>query len=281
MTGALQSLPSSAETVIIAERAHLAVASAPFDVRSLSEARGQALSFVTDAWYELRGETWMGLRLPLVAGSVRQPAGSYLDEAAWGNPELRFARRFSLLGRSDAVLELTLGGGVGIPLAEHDPSLMPNRALAIANAGEGFAEPELFTPGELPLTPFARLDYASRGFRALALLKIPALFRVSDADLPANQSEPHAFALSSVLSLEASYNFTRRLGLALASQLAVEVLPASEHVRSVPALQLMLRASPYFEVGERATVLIDVQAPVGGALGGDTFAVGLRAALRF
>jgi len=281
MTGDLQSLPSSADAVIVAERAHLAVASAPFDVRTLSEAKGQALSFVTDAWYELQRETWLGLRLPLVAASVRQPAGSYLDETAWGNPELRLARRFSLNRRSETALELTLGGGVGIPLAEHDRSLMPNRALAIANAGEGFAEPELFTPGALPLTPFVRLDYTSRGFRALTLLKLPALFRVSDADLPAIQSEPHAFALSSVLALEAGYNFTRRLGLALAAQLAVEVLPPSDHVRSVPAWQLMLRGSPYFELGERITVLIDVQAPVGGALGGTTFAVGSRAALQF
>lgn len=281
MTADAQNLPSPTDTVIVAERAHLAVASAPFDVQTLSEAKGQALSFVTDVWYELRDETWLGLRLPLVAASVRQPAGSYLDEAAWGNPELRLARRFTLILRSAVRLRLTLGGGVGIPLAEHDRSLMPNRALAIANAGEGFAEPELFTPGELPLTPFAHLDYTSRSFRALALLKIPLLLRVSDADLPPGQSEPRAFALSSLLTLEASYTFTRHLGVALASQLTLEGLPASAHVRSVPALQLMFRGSPYYELGERGRVLIDVQAPVGGALGGTTFALGVRAGLRF
>ena len=104
---------------------------------------------------------------------------------------------------------------------------------------------------------------------------------MSDADLPPTQSEPRAFALSSVLALEASYTFTRHLGLALASQLAVEALPASEHVGSVPALQWMLRASPYYEVSERGAVLIDVQAPIGGPLGGTTFALGLRATLRF
>ncbi|HEX2672483.1 MAG TPA: hypothetical protein VHM25_16490 [Polyangiaceae bacterium] len=281
MTGDVQSLPSPADTVIVAERAHLAVASTPFDVQALPEANGQVLSFVTDAWYELRDETWLGLRLPLVAASVRQPAGSYLDEAAWGNPELRLARRFTLILRTGVRLQLTLGGGVGIPLAEHDRSLMPNRALAIANAGEGLAEPELFTPGELPLTPFARLDYTSRGFRALALLKVPLLLRVSDADLPSTQSQPRAFGLSSLLALEGSYDFTRHLGMALASQWVVEVLPASEHVRSVPALQWLVRASPYYAMGERGSVLVDVQAPIGGALGGTTFALGVRAALRF
>ena len=75
-------------------------------------------------------------------------------------------------------------------LAEHDRSLMPNRALAIANAAQGFAEPERFTPGALPLTPFAELDYTTGAFRVLALLKIPALFRVSDADLPEAQTNP-------------------------------------------------------------------------------------------
>jgi len=96
-----------------------------------------------------------------------------------------------------------------------------------------------------------------------------------------HKSDPRAFALSSVLALQASYDFTRRFGLAFASQLAVEVLPASEHVRSVPALQLMLHGSPYLELGERGTLLLDVQAPVGGALGGTTFALGVRAALQF
>jgi hypothetical protein len=281
MTGDLQNLPSRADTVIVAERAQLAVTSAPFDVRTLSEAKGQALSFVTDVWYEVHDETWLGLRLPLVAASVRQPAGSYLDEAAWGNLELRLARRFSLLQRSADGLELTVGGGVGLPLAEHDRSLMPNRALAIANAGQGFAEPELFTPGELPLTPFAQLQYTNRSFRALALLKVPALLRISDADLLPLQSEPHAFALTPVLALEASYSFTRHFGMALASQLAVEALPASQHVRNVPATQLTLRGTPYFEVGRHGTLLIDIQAPLGGALGGTTFAIGIRAALRF
>lgn len=52
-------------------------------------------------------------------------------------------------------------------------------------------------------------------------------------------------------------------------------------VQSVPALQWMLRATPYYQLGTRGTVLIDVQAPAGGALGGATFALGVRAAVRF
>ncbi len=282
MTPDLQNLaPPSADVLIIAERVNFGLASAPFDVGTLSEAKGQALSFVSDAWYQLSAETWVGLRLPLIAASVRQPAGSYLDESAWGNPELRFAKRFTLVQQPSLMLRLTVGGGIGVPLAEHDPSLLPNRALAIANALQGFADPELFTPGELPFTPFAQLDYGSGPFRALALLKVPALFRVSDADLPEAQSNPHAFALMPVLALEARYSLTRHFGVALASQLSLDALPPSEHIHSVPALQLMLRGSPYFELGQRGALFIDLQAPIAGALGGSTVALGVRAALQF
>jgi len=282
MTPDLQSLASpSAESMMVSERAYFGVAAGPFDARALSEAKGQALSSVSEAWYRLHGEAWIGVRVPLVLASVRQPAGSYLDEAAWGNPELRLARRFTLVRNAKLTLRLTLGAGVGVPLAEHAPSLMPNRALALANAMQGFAEPELFTPGELPLTPFGELDYASGSFRALALLKVPALFRVSDADLPDAESNPRPFALTPVFSLEARYSLTRHFGFALATQLTWDALPASEHVRSVPALQLMLRGSPYFELGRSGALFVDLQAPIAGLLGGNTVAFGLRASLQF
>jgi hypothetical protein len=273
--------PPSTQTVIVAERAQFGVASAPFDLRTLSEAKGQAFSFTSDAWYELRAETWIGLRLPLVAASVRQPAGSYLDEAAWGNLELRFAQRFTLMQERARALRLTLGGGIGIPLAEHDSSLMPNRALAIANAAQGFAEPELFTPGELPFTPFAQTDFTSGHFRALALLKLPVLLRVSDADLPPTQSNPHRLALTPVLQIEARYSLSRHFGVAFAPQLTLDALPPSEHLRHVPALQLLVRAGPYFELGNRGTLALDLQAPIAGSLGGSTVALGVRSAIRF
>jgi hypothetical protein len=282
VTPDLQSLPPpTVETVIVAERATFGIAGAPFEVRTLPEAKGQAFSFVSDAWYQLRAEWWLGLRLPFVAASVRQPAGSYLDESAWGNPELRVAQRLTLVQQLDLTLWLTMGGGVGLPLAEHEPSLMPNRALAIANATQGFAERELFTPGMLPVAPFAELECGSGAFRALAMLKVPALFRVSDADLPATESNPHRFALTPVLTFEARYVFTRHFGVALASQATLEAIPPSEPVRRVSLLQVMLRGSSFFELGQRGALFVDLQAPIAGALGGSTLALGVRAAVQF
>lgn len=282
MTPDLLSLPApSAELVTVEGRAHFGIASAPFDVRTLSKAEGQALSFSSDAWYQWCDETWIGLRLPLVLGSVRQPAGSYLDEAAWGNPELRIAKRFSLSSRAHETLRLTLGAGIGIPLAEHAPSLLPNRVLAIAHASEGWTEPESLTPGALPFSPFAQFDYTSGSFRALGELKLPLLVRVSKADLPDTESTTHFLALLPVLQLEGRYAFSRRFGIALASSTAWDALPLTAHVRHVPPVQLALRTGPYFELGERGALFIDVQAPLGGALGGSTIAFGLHASLRF
>jgi hypothetical protein len=262
--------------VTVSEEAHFGVATAPFEARSLPEAKGQALAFVTEGWLRVDGLGWVGLRVPAVAGSMAQPAGSYIDEAAWGNPEVRAAARAVLVDRERLSLRLTVGGGVGVPVAEHAASLLPNRVLAIANGARGFADPELFRPGRLPLTPFAQLDATTGRWRVIGLLKVPLLLRLTDADLPSGESRSRAVGLAAVARVEGRVAITRAFGLSLSTQLFVDALPAVAHVRETSPLQLLLRGGPFFAIADRVSIAVDVQAPVGGALGGSTVAAGIR-----
>ena len=68
--------------------AHVGVATSPFDVRALPEAKGQALWFLASGRYALSDPLAFELHVPFALGSVAQPAGSYIDTAALGNPEL-------------------------------------------------------------------------------------------------------------------------------------------------------------------------------------------------
>lgn len=234
----------------IAERVHAGVATVS------SETKGQSLSFVTDGWLRIDDYGWVGLRLPVVAGSVAQPAGSYIDEAAWGNPEVRTAIPVMLVDEHRQKLRLTLGGGVGAPLAEHAPSPLPDRALAIANGIEGLAEPELFRPRSLPVTPFLQLDAVRRRLSASATLKVPVLAGVSERGL----------RVAVVLQTEGTVAITRGFGLSLAPQVVMDGSP----------VQLLLRGGPFFGISDWGRIAVDVQAPIGGSLGGSTVGAGVR-----
>jgi len=99
---------------VVAERMRLGVATAPFTDPALAQAKGQMLSFVTDGWLRIDHFGWVGLRIPVVAASVALPAGSFVDEAAWGNPELRVAVPTVLFARERLLVRWTFGGGAGV-----------------------------------------------------------------------------------------------------------------------------------------------------------------------
>lgn len=280
-TADLLGLAGDDERAVIHERLRFGVASAPFEARSLSEAKGHALAFVTEGWLRLTSRGWIGLRIPVVAGSVAQPAGSFIDEAAWGNPELRGATRLVLVENDGLSLRLTLGGGIGVPVAEHASTLLPNRALAIANALEGLAEPELFRPGRLPLTPFGEVDFVSGRFRALGVLKLPVLTRVSEADLPANESASRAIAVAVVMQVEGRYAITRSFGVAFSPQLFVDALSPARSAGDAARAQLSLLGGAFWQIARWGSLAIDIRAPVGGALGGSTVSGGLRLSIAF
>jgi len=263
------------DTSVTAE-AHFGLATVPFDVMALPEAKGQALVLVLGGAWSVAPSLALEVRSPLVAASVAQPAGSYVDAAAFGNPQLGAAMMLSRRPVGTGDLTILGGAAVGLPLGGHDEQLLANRALAIANGIDGLAHPDLFTPGVGALTPRADVRWASSTWSAALEARLPLLVRVSDAGLAGPQAETHAFGLAAVLAGDVRHQLTRRLALAVAPQLAIDARPIAAHPRDVSRLQDLERASLYIAIGRRTHLAVDVQGAIGGELGGSMVALGLR-----
>jgi hypothetical protein len=255
---------------------HFGLATAPFDVMPLPEAKGQAVTFLASGRYLLRPEVAIEIRVPIVLASLAQPAGSYVDRAAIGNPQLGASYRWRLRRLADEELAASAGVDLGVPIATHDGALLSNRALAIANGVDGLARPELYTPGTLPITCFAEVRWVWRPWQLGVAARVPLLVRTSDADLPSSMARTRAVGVGGVLAVEGWRRMSRRLALASTAQLFVDGVPSAEHVRAVSRVQDLERVSLHIAIGARATLVVDVQTAFGGALGGSMLGVGLR-----
>jgi hypothetical protein len=262
----------------IEAQAHFGVATTPFDVTTLPEAKGQAFVFRAAGRYALSEPLSLELHAPLVLGSVAQPAGSYVDAAALGNPQVGARYRFMERRSDESALALSGAVETGAPLASHGENLMPNRVLAIADGIEGRGHPEWFTPGVFPITTSTALRWASAPWSLEAELRLPLLVRVSEASLPSAMTNTQSLGFATVIGVEARYRLSQRLSLASAAHLFVDVVPAVAHVREVSRLQDFERLSLRIHFGI-VTLVVDLQTAMGGALGGSMVAGGLRAAL--
>ena len=260
----------------IEAQAHFGVATTPFDVTTLPEAKGQAFALLAGGRYALSLPLSFELRIPLVLGSVAQPAGSYVDAAALGNPQMGVRYRFIDRRSGEAALGLAGAVEVGVPLASHAEDLMPNRVLAIADGVEGRAHPEWFTPGVAPITASSALRWSSAPWSLETELRLPLLVRVSEASLPRMTTNTKTLGLAAVASGEARYRLSQRLSLAAGAHLFFDIAPSVTHVRDVSRVQDFERLSLHIHFGSRAALVIDLQAAIAGELGGSTVAGGLR-----
>lgn len=261
------------------------VTDAPFYSAELPEVKGHALVALLSGYARVGGDYAVGLRVPLSGASVAQPAGVYVDEAAWGNPELWAERRWSFSVGGGLRLRATGRFAVGTPLADRGPagSLLENRALEIASALEGYREQELYLPGVLPLAASAQVELCSSRWAAVASVKLPLLIRVSDAGY-SDRSTLHPLGTAPVLGLQGTAWVTPRFGISVAGHLVINAVPPVEPARAAggsSVVQVVL--APALQVGLGAHVLlrVDVVAPVAGPLGGTTFAGGLHTEVRW
>ena len=258
-------------------QAHFGVATTPFDVTALPEAKGQAFVLVAAGRYAISEPLSLELHAPLVLGSVAQPAGSYVDATALANLQLGARYRFVQTHSGRAVVALAAAIELGAPLASHAENLMPNRALAIADGIEGRAHPEWFTPGVAPITASGALRWAVAAWNLEADLRLPLLVRVSEADLPSATTNTKPLGFAVVAGMAARYRLSRRFSLAAATHLFFDVAPAVAHVRDISRLQDFERLSLHVHFASRAALVVDVQTAAAGELGGSTVAGGLRA----
>lgn len=268
------SAPIVLAQVLLSLDSQLGTSSSPYLPGAFPETSGYGSVLRFDAKVRLGSKLRIGGRAALALMRVEQPAGAFYAEAAWGNPELSAGLEQALWTRGKWTLVLAPQLAVGIPLAEHDSqvSQLEGRALALADAFEGLSQPELFTPGVLPLTPAAQLELADPRWRFTAALKLPVLLRVSNANLP-SESEPRAFGLVPVLELGVRFQAWRWLALGLGPRLAWRALPPVSG--QAAALQPLACVSTQFHFLDIDAAL-KLRAPVAGPLGGSTIAGGLE-----
>jgi hypothetical protein len=271
----VRAAPPTAEVMV---DARIGQSTAPYSTAAFPETSGYGAVLIGAARYR-KAERWqLGLRVPLVLMRIEQPAGALYAEAAWANPELSVALERPWLELDGWRLSLQTSLAVGVPLAQHDSAQLAGRALRLANALEGFSEPGLYTPGVLPLTPAGRVGLQSPRWKVAASLALPLLFRVSNADLPA-ESEPRSFALTPIIGLDARLRVLRWLWVGIAPRLTVQAVPPVED-HAAP-LQLLAAGHVDANLGEHLSVSALLQAPIAGPLGGSTISSGLRLGLAF
>ena len=99
-------------------------ATAPFPVPGLPTVRSeftQAIAVVVGGHYVIGRGYAVGLRIPMAPSPVELPGGSYVDDKAFGNPELFGERALPPRALRGARLSLRLRGAIGLPLAFRGP----------------------------------------------------------------------------------------------------------------------------------------------------------------
>lgn len=259
---------------------HVGTSTAPYVTEAFPEVSGYGVVVQLGAQLRLGPRLSLGSRAALALMRVEQPAGALYAEAAWANPELSLAFDQPLLRREKWELRLLPRFAVGLPLAEHASraSQLEGRALTLANAFEGFGEPELFTPGVLPITPSARLELRTEAWCFDLTLKVPLLFRVADASLPGDSDE-HALGVVPVVDLALRFQPWRWVAFGLGPRLSWRALaPVDDHRGS---LQPLLAASAAFRPADAFSVAVSLRLPIAGPLGGSTVAGGLELGAQF
>ncbi|HEU0036228.1 MAG TPA: hypothetical protein VFQ53_36695 [Kofleriaceae bacterium] len=251
------------------------VASAPFVAMDFPHVDGSAAAFVLAARAHVRGEVAVGARIPLALVDVGQPAGSYVGQAAWGNPELFVEESFATeLGRPVFVRARL---AIGAPLAEHgSPGLLENRALAIADAMLAWRDRELFVPGVVPITPAGELALPFGRWSVRAIAKLPVLVRVSSQ--ASGEGASNAVGLAPVLGVGAGAAITSRLQLTAGIHAAFDLVRPLVWVDPASRVQTSMQADLAWHIHGSLRLGATLLVPLGGALGGDTVAAGLSLA---
>jgi hypothetical protein len=260
----------------------LGFASSPFFVPEFPEVSGQVLLLRTAVARRIAPSVWLGLTMPLALTSIRQPAGSYVDEAAWGNPALAIQHDWRGLTEAGVGFLSVARASLGLPLTEHGPraSQMANRALALADALQALREPSPYTPGVASLTLAYRVDLASGPWLFGPGLSVPLLVRLGEAELPSTQTR--AIGLRPRADLRALYYPKRWLGVGAEGSLTFDVVRVTEPIRPDDArqrVQSSLRPEIVFD-GRQFRVVLSCLVPIGGPVRGSV-GCGADAALRF
>ena len=254
---------------------------APFFTEALSEVSSeftQARLLVVEGTYQVARRLTVGGRLPAAPSTVRQPAGSYSDEKAFGNPELFVEDRTLSRSLAGVAVRAAARIGVGIPLAEHGSrsSLLQNRVVALSSALDGWRNPELYEPGVIPIALSARAVIDPSPWGASASAKLPVMVRISDASLP-SEADTRAIGIVPHVELRGTFRPLGWLELDAGAFVVVQarapVAPSDRSARS-GSIQLGIEPRIRFHISDDIALHADFNAALGGPLSG-TYGIGL------
>jgi hypothetical protein len=254
---------------------------APFATTAFPEVSGFAMVLTAAAAVQLSPIGRLSARWPISFVRLDFPAGAQVAEAAPGNLELGVEHRLD----HRAARRLRLRAAFIAPTAEHGPqtSLLANRALAVGNALSGGKDSSLFAPGVTGLRLGASAEHSHGSWWFRAGLDVPVLVRLSDASLP-EDADTHSMGVLPAIDVQAALWITYWLGVALGGRLMTEPLrvqePAREHDRK-QRMQPVAEPSVHALLGRHLALALDASAPVGGALGGEAWSVGVHGRLGF
>jgi hypothetical protein len=266
-------VPETSQRLSVGLELRLGATTAPYFTRSFVEVRGHGIVGVAQASYRLTERNSFAVQVPLLAISVEQPAGAYLDEFAWGNLNLLYRLDHTLLDTPQLSLTLHSGASVALPIAEQSrsASLLSGRALRIGSALDGFRHPELYTEGVMPLAGSIGVTLVRWPFSAELDLRLPLLLRFSNADLP-DDARTHRLSVATVLHLAMATDATRWLRVSLSADTVLSAVPAVETARASAPVQFTLSPALTFRLPRGIQLGTTFVLPVAGALGGSTYA---------
>jgi hypothetical protein len=244
------------------------LAEAPFVTTRLPEVRGHGFVGLVAAALALNRHYAVGVDVPFAVVSIEQPAGSYVDESTRGNLGL-FVRATTVWSRPHVALAPFAELALGLPLAERDAedALLASRALAIASALEMYRRQDAFTSGTVPVTTSLGVCLRRGVWSAETSLRMPLLFRFSNAGLPAGaDTRPVGFAPA--LHLQGGARPLPWLYASFTADLVVNAVAPVRLLNEPTVAQLSLTPALLFSLQRHVSLGLDFVAPIAGPLGG-------------
>lgn len=256
------------------------------DTGSNDSTTGSATSFafMLGGHYDFTPAFRLMLRVPWTIGNVKS-AGNTASVNALGVPELAARLRLSDPGDTEWAVRL----GVGVPIAQGNPD--PNDARdaggrgqanlqRVADAANGYHDPELYTMHRIPISPALLLTHHAGKLRLGGEFKGVFMVKVGGDVQPGTSgvgtlSAP-GLAWSLLLGGNATYEVFSHFHAGLWAWARYGFTDAVEYNSSAESptrLQIVLEPRVLAQFG-RVVPSIGFVAPIGGPLGGDIY--GLR-----
>jgi hypothetical protein len=245
---------------------------------------GTAFALMLGGHYDLTTAFRLMARIPYTIGTVNSN-GVDASTSAIGNPEIAARLRLSQPGDTEWAVRLA----VGIPVAQGNPDFnevadaegrAQNLLQRIADAGNGWHDPELYTLKRIPISPALFFTHRADKLRVggdLKLVFMPDIGGDFATSPPTGTLSTPALAMTVILGANASYEIFTHGHLALAAWARYGVIEQVDYdAPAVTPSHFQLALEPKFLMQFGHVVPgIGFVIPVGGPLGGDIY--GFRA----